>query len=161
MSTRLTLHAAPAAGFDEPFEMLLGCHERVERMLGLLERLAAHLDTHGCDDAARQAAQDVMRYFDLAGPAHHEDEERHVLPLLAAGPDAALQALAQRLRQDHRAMTEQWRAVVLERDEALPPAFQREQARNAGVDEIVSFDAGHSAFASRPRDLAALLLRYA
>jgi hemerythrin-like domain-containing protein len=111
MSTRLTLHATPAAGFDEPFEMLLGCHERVERMLGLLERLAAHLDTHGCDDAARQAAQDVMRYFDLAGPAHHEDEERHVLPLLAAGPDAALQALAQRLQQDHRAMTEQWRAV--------------------------------------------------
>jgi pimeloyl-ACP methyl ester carboxylesterase len=51
--------------------------------------------------------------------------------------------------------------ILLERDEALPPAFQREQAWNAGVDEIVSFDAGHSAFASRPRDLAALLLRYA
>jgi len=50
--------------------------------------------------------------------------------------------------------------VVLERDEAIPPAFQREQARNAGVDEIVSFDAGHSAFASRPRELADLLLSY-
>lgn len=110
-STRLTLHAAPSAGFDEPFEMLLACHERVERMLGLLERLATHLDAQGCDDAARRAAQDVMRYFDLAGPAHHEDEERHVLPLLAAGPDAALQALAQRLRQDHQTMTGQWQAV--------------------------------------------------
>ena len=51
--------------------------------------------------------------------------------------------------------------VLLERDEALPPAYQREQARNAGVDEIVPFAAGHSAFASRPRELAELLLRYA
>lgn len=48
--------------------------------------------------------------------------------------------------------------VLLERDEALPPAFQREQARNAGAQEIVPFDAGHSAFVSRPRELANLLL---
>lgn len=111
MTTRLTLHAAPAAGFDQPFEMLQACHERVERMLGLLERLAAHLDTVGGDDAARRAAQDVMRYFDLAGPAHHEDEERHVLPRLAASPQADLRALAQRLHRDHLAMAAQWQAV--------------------------------------------------
>jgi hypothetical protein len=111
MTTRLSLHAAPAAGFDQPFEMLLACHERVERMLGLLERLAAHLDAQGCNAAARRAAQDVMRYFDLAGPAHHEDEERHVLPRLATSPDAALCALAERLRDDHRSMSEQWQAV--------------------------------------------------
>jgi pimeloyl-ACP methyl ester carboxylesterase len=51
--------------------------------------------------------------------------------------------------------------VLLERDEALLPAFQREQAEAAAVDEVVPFDAGHSAFASRPRELAELLLRYA
>jgi len=51
--------------------------------------------------------------------------------------------------------------VLLERDETLPPELQREQARAAGVREIVPFDSGHSAFASRPRELAALLLRYA
>lgn len=50
--------------------------------------------------------------------------------------------------------------ILLERDEALPPAFQRDQARNVGADEVVSFDAGHSAFASRPRELAELLLGY-
>ncbi len=111
MTTRLSLHAAPSAGFDEPFEMLRACHQRVERMLGLLERLDRHLASQGCDDAAREAARDVMRYFDLAGPAHHEDEERHVLPLLAASPDAALRSLAQRLHEDHRAMATQWQAV--------------------------------------------------
>jgi pimeloyl-ACP methyl ester carboxylesterase len=51
--------------------------------------------------------------------------------------------------------------ILLERDQALLPEFQREQARNAGAREIVPFDAGHSAFASRPRELADLLLRYA
>ena len=51
--------------------------------------------------------------------------------------------------------------VVCERDEALPPALQREQIESAGITEVVSLDAGHSAFASRPAELAALLLAYA
>ena len=51
--------------------------------------------------------------------------------------------------------------ILLEKDEALPPAFQREQARTAQVDEVVALDAGHSAFASRPDELAALLLHVA
>jgi hemerythrin-like domain-containing protein len=104
------LHAGPAVGWDTPFEMLLACHERVERMLGLLERLAAHLAAHGVDANARQAAQDVLRYFDLAGPAHHEDEERHLFPRLAERGGAAA-ALAQRLHADHLAMSQQWAVV--------------------------------------------------
>ncbi len=51
--------------------------------------------------------------------------------------------------------------ILLERDETLPPGIQREQAQTAGVDEVVSFDTGHSAFAAKPRELAELLLRYA
>ncbi len=48
--------------------------------------------------------------------------------------------------------------VLCEHDEALPPDLQREQARNAGASEVISFDSGHSAFASRPRELAELLI---
>jgi hemerythrin-like domain-containing protein len=101
----LVLHAAPASGFDEPFEMLVGCHQRVQRTLGLLRRLAAHLAEHGADARAADAARDVLRYFDIAGPAHHEDEERHVLPWLAANGRAAL---AGRLHADHQRMAEAW-----------------------------------------------------
>ena len=111
MTSPLTLHAGPGASFDEPFEMLAACHQRVARMLDLLARLALHLPAKGCDEAARQAARDVMRYFDLAGPAHHEDEERHVFPALDALPDPAVQALVARLRQEHLAMAAQWQAV--------------------------------------------------
>jgi pimeloyl-ACP methyl ester carboxylesterase len=51
--------------------------------------------------------------------------------------------------------------VLLGRDKALPPAYQREQARNAGVDHVVPFDAGHSAFLSKPKQLAELLCHLA
>jgi hemerythrin-like domain-containing protein len=101
----VSLVRAPAAGFDEPFEMLAACHERVERMLVLLERLAEHLKQHGADSPARDAARDVMRYFDTAAPHHHEDEERHVLPALRAQGQGAL---ADRIHADHEVMAVAW-----------------------------------------------------
>lgn len=101
----------PGAGFEAPFEMLAACHERVERMLTLLARLQQHLLERGCDDSARQAACDVMRYFDLAAPLHHQDEELHVFPPLLAGPDAGLRSLVQRLLEEHRAMEAAWPAA--------------------------------------------------
>ncbi len=109
MSTSpLVLHAAPAAGFDEPFEMLGACHDRVRRSLALLQRLVTHLAANGADASARDAAGDVLRYFDRAAPAHHEDEERHVLPALRAAGDPALSALADRLHADHLRMAAAW-----------------------------------------------------
>lgn len=106
--TRIDLHAGPAVGFDQPFEMLEACHERVQRSLRLLQRLQAHVATNGVDTQAREAASDVLRYFDKAGPAHHEDEERHVLPRLRALGETAL---AERLHAEHAAMALQWQAL--------------------------------------------------
>ncbi|HEY1128621.1 MAG TPA: hemerythrin domain-containing protein [Roseateles sp.] len=115
MATSPLLHAGPAVGFDQPFDMLLACHERVQRSLDLLLRLQAHAATQGADAQARDAARDVLRYFDLAGPKHHEDEERHVLPRLRA---AGRTALADRLAADHAEMGRQW-AVLRTALEAL------------------------------------------
>ena len=88
MTTRVSLPGmrSPGAGFDQPFEMLDACHDRVRRSLDLLRRLRDYLrgHGHGCDDSARQAARDVLRYFDIAAPLHHEDEELHVFPPLLA-----------------------------------------------------------------------------
>ena len=99
------LFPSPGAGFEAPFEMLAACHERVERSLTLLERLGEHLQRNGADTQARDAARDVMRYFDLAAPHHHEDEERHVLPALRASGQGDL---ADRIAADHRAMSAAW-----------------------------------------------------
>ncbi|RCW72449.1 hemerythrin-like domain-containing protein [Pseudorhodoferax soli] len=99
------LHAGPSVGFDQPFEMLAACHARMERSLDLLERLGRHLHDQGCDAQARSAAADVLRYFDIAAPLHHQDEELHLLPLLRAQGQAGLAA---RLRADHQVMEHDW-----------------------------------------------------
>jgi hemerythrin-like domain-containing protein len=106
-----SLVATPAAGFEQPFEMLEACHERVHRMLALLARLREHLHGHGPDTQAQQAARDVMRYFDQAAPLHHQDEELHVFPPLLAQGDARVSALVRKLQEDHRAMEARWAAA--------------------------------------------------
>lgn len=125
-SSPLPLHRSPSAGFDEPFEMLQACHERVQRMNALLLRLARHLPEHGADADARQAATDVLRYFEQAGPAHHEDEERHLFPALLARGDAAAAVVVQRLQADHSAMHDRWQQVRADLQEVAqghwPPA---------------------------------------
>jgi hemerythrin-like domain-containing protein len=103
-----SLLPTPAASFEQPFEMLEACHERVHRMLALLGRLRAHIGQHGADAQAQQAARDVMRYFDLAAPHHHRDEELHVFPPLLAAGDPQVVAIVRRLQQDHLQMEQCW-----------------------------------------------------
>jgi hemerythrin-like domain-containing protein len=137
MTPATVLFAPPAAGFEAPFEMLAACHERVERSLRLLERLAEHIVAHGADAHARDAAKDVLRYFDLAAPHHHEDEERHVLPLLRAQGQAAL---ADRLHADHEAMAVAWAA--------LRPALDALHDGDAGAALAASTQQGWRDFAA-------------
>lgn len=101
-------HRSPAVGFEQPFEMLEACHERVQRSLDLLGRVIEHVAARGHDEQSRSAAHDVLRYFDLAAPHHHDDEERHVFPRVLASGDAAQIDAVRRLRDDHRRMGELW-----------------------------------------------------
>lgn len=98
----------PAAGFDQPFALLLGCHARIARMDGLLLRLIDHVAQHGADVEAQRAATKLMRYFDLAAPLHHEDEERHVFALLRRQGDEESAAKLDSLEADHRALAALW-----------------------------------------------------
>ncbi len=143
MTTPLNLHDSPAAGFDEPFELLLACHGRVQRMLDLLGRLGVHLARHGCDGPARQAAQDVTRYFDLAGPAHHEDEERHVFPPLLRDGDAHLLVVVRQLQRDHVAMGLQWAAVRADLQDVVEGRWQPGTAVPARWGAFAELYAGH------------------
>lgn len=111
MATALPGFDAPAVGFEAPYEMLTACHERVQRSLDLLGRLVSYIGDKGHDAQTRPAAADVLRYFDLAAPLHHQDEEQHVFPLLLAQDDASLRATVQRLQADHRQMEALWAEV--------------------------------------------------
>lgn len=101
--------AAPT--FEQPFEMMEACHERLQRMLVLLDKLRAHLPDHGADAQAQQAARDVMRYFDQAAPQHHRDEELHVFPPLLARGEPETVAVVQQLQEEHRRMETGWAAA--------------------------------------------------
>lgn len=97
-----------APSLDEPLEMLTACHERIEAQLKTLKRLLVYLPQHGADDQARQAARNVLRYFELAGPNHHADEERNLFPTLiaraGASETATVQSFVRELLEDHRQM---------------------------------------------------------
>ena len=110
-SVNLPGHRAPAVGLESPFEMLVACHDRVNRSLELLHRLQAHLTDKGLDEDARQAARDVLRYFDISAPLHHQDEELHVFPPLLQGSDPELHKIVNKLMNDHRAMEIRWSAA--------------------------------------------------
>lgn len=103
------------ASTEVPLEMLSACHGRVERQCETLLRLGPHLQQHGADTAAREAAQAVLRYFDQAAVHHHADEEQDLFPALLeamAGSDAVcLRQLTAGLTHDHRQMEGQWRAL--------------------------------------------------
>jgi len=109
--------SSPSASTEVPLEMLSACHGRVERQCQTLQRLAAHLLSHGCDEQAQQAAQAVLRYFDTAAQDHHADEEQDLFPALleaVAGSDAVcLQDLTQTLRDEHRVLEQRWQALRL------------------------------------------------
>lgn len=136
--------AAPGPTFDEPFEMLQACHERLGRMLALLQKLRSKMRAREADEQVRQAARDVMRYFDIAAPQHHRDEELHVFPSLLGLPDAGLVEVVARLQQDHLQMDSRWvaaRSLLEEVAEGQRSSFN--EADDAVLDAFVHLYEGH------------------
>jgi hemerythrin-like domain-containing protein len=154
--TRVDGISAPGAlgpSFEEPFEMLHACHERMERMLALLGKLRSHMRASGADEEARQAARDVMRYFDKAAPQHHRDEELHVFPMLIGMQDEQLIRLVARLQLDHQEMASRWvsarslleevemgaRSRFNEADDTVLDEFANQYAEHLKVEEDLAY----------------------
>ncbi|MBK9573744.1 MAG: hemerythrin domain-containing protein [Rhodoferax sp.] len=102
---------SPAVGFEQPFEMLEACHSRVQRSLALLEKLLAYVQTKGHDEQSRSAAADVLRYFDLAAPLHHADEELNIFPIVLTHGNATAISAVESLQRDHQTMHALWQRV--------------------------------------------------
>ncbi|MFN3564510.1 MAG: hemerythrin domain-containing protein [Burkholderiaceae bacterium] len=105
----------PAAGFDQPLELWLACHDRVRRMCSLMQRLLEHVRDCGADEQAKVTAVSIRRYFDEAAPRHHEDEEIDLFPRLLqrlegrTGSEAAgVRNAIALLESDHREMGRLW-----------------------------------------------------
>lgn len=114
----LQIGTTGAVSFDQPLALLRACHEKILQQCITLEKLAAHLLTHGNDAPAQQAAQGILRYFATAGQFHHLDEEENLFPLLRqAQPE--VQGLLAQLETEHVGMLAAWAAVQAELQQLL------------------------------------------
>jgi hemerythrin-like domain-containing protein len=124
----------PAPSFDQPLDMLLACHDKIRRFCDQLDKLGPHIEEHGVDEAARNSIDAVVRYFDVAGPSHHSDEEDELFPILEARVPTAMPKLEQ-LSAEHGYLHSCWIAI---RDDLLAlkggdlSAFSRNE-----IDEFV------------------------
>jgi hemerythrin-like domain-containing protein len=161
VSVSLPGFSTPSVGFEQPFDMLEACHQRVQRSLALLRRVRQHIGQHGHDAASRSAVADVLRYFDIAGPLHHQDEELHVFPPLRHHPDATVRAAVAELQADHVRLHAQWAQLrqlllrwqdepaaplPLPQDDALIDAFIAGYQRHIPLEESVAYPAARPAF---------------
>ena len=157
---------SPAAGFEAPLEMLSACHGRVESQCQTLQRLVPHLAAHGPDQAARETAQNVMRYFDTSARHHHADEEEDLFPLLLRSAPAALLAplreLVAVLLAQHRELEQSWGALRLQLEQVARGTVRalksEEVERMAGLyrSHIAREEAELLPLAARILDVAAL-----
>lgn len=109
---RTSLFDTPA-GFDEPLEMLVGCHRRIEKQLETLKRLRAHIEARGVDAEASAAAQGLLKYFLEPAANHLEDEERDLFPMLERrigepAEAARFRGFRESLEADHRVLESAW-----------------------------------------------------
>lgn len=107
-----------APSFDQPLAVLKHCHDRIRKQINTLHQLLSHLPMHGADASAQQAARAVIRYFTIAAPMHHADEETDLLPMLLAtaqGEEALrLRVAVDRIEADHIAMAISWQTLHLQ-----------------------------------------------
>ena len=104
----------PGAGFDQPVEMWLACHERVQRFAALLGRLADHVRKQGADEDAQVTATSIRRYFNEAAPRHHEDEEVDMFPRLRerlVDSDKTVLDVLDQVEADHLEMAGMWKSI--------------------------------------------------
>lgn len=156
----MTLFSASSSDDERPLELLYACHERVRRFTTTAGRLAAHVRAHGADAEAREAASNVLRYFDLALPNHHADEEEDVFPALRRLGDPAVDQAIDDLLAQHETLGAAWGEVrpwltgIAEgkpaaEPPALLPAFVADYAAHAEFEERAVF----SALARLPDDV--------
>jgi len=78
------------ASFDKPIELLLSCHEKILHFSSALSDLSVALKKEGWSNEITSSANQIRRYFNIASPEHHLDEEHHLFPAIIA-LDPALQ----------------------------------------------------------------------
>lgn len=100
----------PPDTIDDPMALLHACHDKVRHFCDLLGRLTTHIQKEGCDEQAREAAAAIRRYFEVAAPLHHLDEDTDLYPALIQ-LDPGLADAAAELSGEHALLDALWTSV--------------------------------------------------
>ncbi|CUU52033.1 hemerythrin domain-containing protein [Actinobacillus pleuropneumoniae] len=105
------------ASWAEPIDMLYACHSKVKRFCKQLQILPEYLAKNGVNQAVKNDVQQIINYFNLSAPLHHEDEECDFFPaLIQVQPQA--QADIDELESQHESLHQNW-ALLSAQLEAL------------------------------------------
>jgi hemerythrin-like domain-containing protein len=105
---RVTSVPAPAVPAADGFGALDACHRRILATLDELSALVLGLEVDGPTPEARHRAARIADFFSTTAREHHEDEERHLFPVLVAGGRPEVVQAVLRLQQDHDWLEEGW-----------------------------------------------------
>ena len=88
-------------GFETPFDMLSGCHQRIRMFTDLAQRLAAQ---PAPAEEVAEAASRLCLYFGTALPLHEQDEEDTLHRAMQDARAPGVDAMFARLRKEHAAI---------------------------------------------------------
>lgn len=103
--------ATETVTFETPIAMLIACHDRVRQYAALTETLARHVQKNGADAAAVAGAQSILRYFDVAAPLHHQDEDEDLFPALLSTGSPELVRNIEDVMAEHDELGALWQQV--------------------------------------------------
>lgn len=133
----MTMMTAQAGdpGFEDPTELLLACHDKVRHFTRLTVKLQSRLaslcgqqqtrtggssaEAAVVQQDAMEAASRILRYFRIAAPLHHQDEEQDLFPALlqldrsclVREKEQDLQADISQLQAEHPQLEQIWSQI--------------------------------------------------
>ncbi|OOR98597.1 hypothetical protein B0187_08010 [Haemophilus paracuniculus] len=123
--------------WEEPIEMLYACHANVKRFCKQLTMLPNYLAENGVNQAVKNDVQQIINYFNLAAPLHHQDEECDFFPaLLEVQPQA--QSAVDQLENQHEQLHQNWALLSAQLAELLA-----NQRNSLDPELIAQFVAGY------------------
>lgn len=114
----------------EPIEMLYACHSKVKRFCKQLQILPAYLAEHGVNQAVKNDVQQILTYFNVSAPLHHEDEEKDFFPALVSVHPKAQENI-DALENQHISLHQSWDELAVQLVELL------EDKRTAIDEELI------------------------
>lgn len=95
------------ATFERPLDLLISCHNKILHFSSALLKLSTALKQDGWSDSYAASAEQIRRYFNVAGPEHHLDEELHLFPaIIALAPELKQAQSSELLQRIHQLIKE-------------------------------------------------------